>query len=112
MMMRHLVMVVKVIFAVMMVVEGAQLEQVCQRREQEQKHLQEDLLGRAHAHDHWEEEHQLHLDEFDDQHRRHETGHQLLLEVLFYNTKCNVTTIIYKNNTEIIYKLITKIIIS
>lgn len=69
-------------FGVVVVVVGAQLEQMRQSWEQEQKHFEENLLGSANPDDHRKQEHEFDFDEFDDQHSRHEARHQLLFENL------------------------------
>jgi len=65
-----------------MVIVRAQFEQVGQRREHEQQHFEQYLLGGARADQQRQQEHHLDLDQFDDQHQRHAAGQEFLLEQL------------------------------
>lgn len=78
----HLVVVMVELGGVDAVVVRTELEQMREGGEQEQKHLEQQLLGRPNAQDGWQQEHQLHLDHLDHHHQRHEAHHQLLLEEL------------------------------
>lgn len=75
-----LVMVVLGAILVVLVVVRAQLEDVRQRREQEQQHLQHQLLGRADADDERQHPEQFHLDQLDDQHDGEQAEQQLVAE--------------------------------
>lgn len=74
------VVMVEVGLVVRLVVVGAQLEDVRQRREQEQQELEHQLLGRADADQQRKQPHHLDLDDLDDQYDGEEREQQFSLE--------------------------------
>lgn len=70
----YLVMMVMELGRVTRVKAGAQLEDVRERRDEEEKQFQEELLRGAYAEEERNNEHKLHLDQLDDQEKRQEAG--------------------------------------
>lgn len=66
-----------------MAVVGAQFEQPRECWEEEQRHLEEQLFGCRHSHDHGKEPEELDLDQGEHQRDRQEGVHQLLTDLLF-----------------------------
>lgn len=74
-----MVMMMVVLGAVRGIIAGAELEDVGERRYEEEQQLQEQLLRGAHAEQERYHEHELELDQLDDEQKGEEARHQFVL---------------------------------
>lgn len=76
----RVLMVVELGVMIIVVVPGAQLEDVGQSGEDEEQELEDHLLGRGNSDDNRQQPHHLDLNDLDHQHDREESQQQLVLE--------------------------------
>lgn len=80
-----------------MVIVRAQFEQMCQRREQEQQHFEEYLLGSSSADQQRQQEQHFDLDQLNDQHQGHTARQEFLLEQLLCKKTHSISTYYYRH---------------